>query len=211
MSAYSIEHIILEGRNELNNLFDFIKKNAEDMDAYSMEQAIFSHVMKIGLIAMRAYFAEKGTGDVGDVLQSSEGLTLKREKSPRCKNYFSVFGKVVVRRTCYRTSGCKGVMPLDEQANLPERSYSYLLQEWMNLLGMRDSFAESSITLKKLLGLDISPSRIEVITRESADSYDDFYAEKEPPNTESEGEIQVIGFDGKGVPVIKKEAAKRGS
>ena len=201
MPTYSIEHNLLDGQHELNNLFDFIIENSQKMDAYPMEQAIFSHIMKIGLIAMKAYFAEKGTGDVGNVLHSSNGLTLKKEKTPRCKNYFSVFGKIRVRRTCYRSYGSKGVMPLDEQANLPKRSYSYLLQEWMNLLGIRDSFGESSITLKKLLGLDISPSRIEVVTRESADSYDEFYAEKELPGTESEGEIQVIGFDGKGVPV----------
>jgi hypothetical protein len=29
-------------------------------------------------------------------------------------------------------------MPLDAQANLPERTYSYLLQEWMDLLSIRD-------------------------------------------------------------------------
>jgi len=44
----------------------------------------------------------------------------------------SVFGKLKVPRTCYRTEGMKGVMPLDAQANLPERCYSYLLQEWMD-------------------------------------------------------------------------------
>ncbi|EFK10981.1 conserved hypothetical protein [delta proteobacterium NaphS2] len=39
-------------------------------------------------------------------------------------------------------------------------------------------------------------------------SYDEFYESKEPPSPESEGSVQVIGFDGKGVPVIKQEAAK---
>jgi len=208
MSAYSMEHKLLDGQIEFNNLVVFIENNAGEMDAYSMEQAIFSRVMKIGLAAMKFYFAEKGTGDVGNVLQTSDGLTLKKEKRLLCKNYLSVFGKISVPRTCYRIDGSKGVMPLDIQANLPRRSYSYLLQEWMNILGIRDSFGESSITLEKLLGLNVSSSRFEVVMRESAHSYDDFYAEKELPRAETEGEIQVIGFDGKGVPVIKKEAAK---
>ncbi len=99
-------------------------------------------------------------------------------------------------------------MPLDAQANLPERSYSYLLQEWMNLLSIRDSFGEASVTLNRLLGLGVSPSRFEVVNRESANSYDEFYENKEVPTSENEGEIRVIGFDGKGVPVIKSEAAK---
>jgi len=208
MSPYSIDESVLEGQLEVNQLFEFVMNNAEAMDAYSMEQAIFSRVMGIGLTVMKGFFAQKGTGDVGDVLKLEDGTTLKKEKRLLWKNYFSVFGKFGVPRTCYRTNGLDGLMPLDAQANLPERSYSYLLQEWMDLLSIRDSFGEASVTLNKLLGSGVSPSRFEVVNRESANSYDEFYENKEVPTSESEGEIQVIGFDGKGVPVIKSEAAK---
>jgi hypothetical protein len=78
----------------------------------------------------------------------------------------------------------------------------------MDLLSIRDSFGEASITLNKILKSGISPSRFEVVNRESANSYDEFYQNKELPTPDSEGEIQVIGFDGKGVPVIKSEPAK---
>ena len=208
MSPYSIEQLTLEGQVEVNQLFEFVKDNSEQMDAYSIEQAIFDRIMGIGLMAMKGYFAEKGTGDIGDVLELEDGTTLRKEKRLLCRNYFSVFGKFGVPRTCYRTNGLDGVMPLDAQANLPERSYSYLLQEWMDLLSIRDSFGEASVTLNKLLRSGVSPSRFEVVNRESANSYDEFYENKEVPTSESEGEIQVIGFDGKGVPVIKSEAAK---
>jgi len=208
MSAYSIEELVLEGQLEVKELFEFVTNNAEAMDAYSMEQSIFSRIMAIGLSAMKGYFAEKGTGDVGNVLELEGGTTLKKEKRLLSKNYISVFGKLGVPRTCYRTNGLKGVMPLDAQANIPERSYSYLLQEWMDLLSIRDSFGEASVTLNRLLGSGASPSRFEVVNRDSANSYDEFYENKETPAPESEGEIQVIGFDGKGVPVIKSEAAK---
>jgi len=182
--------------------------NAEAMDAYSMEQSIFSRILGIGSSAMKGYFAEKGTGDVGNVLELEDGTTLKKEKRLLWKNYFSVFGKLRVPRTCYRTDGLEGVMPLDAQANLPDRSYSYLLQEWMDLLSIRDSFGEASVTLDKLLGSGVNPSRFEVVNRESANSYDEFYENKEEPTPESEGKIKTVQFDGKGVPVIKSEAAK---
>jgi len=152
MSAYTIEEMLLEGQVEIDELFEFVKNNAEAMDAYGMEQAIFSRIMGIGLAAMKGYFAKKGTGDIGDVLELEDGTTLKKEKRLLWKNYFSVFGKFGVPRTCYRTDGVNGVMPLDAQANLPEKSYSYLLQEWMDLLSIRDSFGEASVTLNKLLG-----------------------------------------------------------
>ena len=208
MPAYSMEQSLLEGHAEVKELFEFVENNAASMDAYTMEQNIFSKILAIGLLAMKGYFAEKGTGDVGAFLELEDGTVLKRQKSTSDRNYFSVFGKFPVPRTCYRADGVNGIMPLDAQANLPERSYSYLLQEWMDLLSIRDSFGESSCTLQKLLNLKIHPSRYEVVNQESSKSYDEFYESKEPPNSESEGAIQVIGFDGKGVPVIKKEAAK---
>ena len=69
MLPYSGEHSIFEGQLEVKQLFDFVVNNAEGMDAYSMEPAIFARIMGIGLAAMKGYFAEKGTGDVGDVLE----------------------------------------------------------------------------------------------------------------------------------------------
>jgi len=208
MSAYSMEQMVLDGQVKINQLFEFVKNNAEKMDSYSMEEAIFQRVMSIGRTAMKSYFAVKGTGDVGDVLVLEDKTVLNKEKRVLSRNYFSVFGKFGVPRTCYRTNGLDGLMPLDAQANLPEKCYSYLLQEWMDLLSIRDSFGEASVTLNKLLGLEISASRFEVVNRESSRSYDEFYENKEIPVPESEGAIKVIGFDGKGVPVIKSEAAK---
>jgi len=54
---------------------------------------------------MKGYFAEKGAGDVRDVLELDNGTTFKKEKRVLCKNYFSVFGKFGVPRTCYRANG----------------------------------------------------------------------------------------------------------
>lgn len=78
----------------------------------------------------------------------------------------------------------------------------------MNLLTIRDSYKESEITLAKMLGLEVSASRFEVINQESSGDYDEYYKRKELPEPEKEGEIQTTGFDGKGVPMIKREAAK---
>lgn len=53
MPLYSIEQNILEGKLGVNQLFEFVKNNAEQMDAYSMEEAIFERIMRIGLAAMK--------------------------------------------------------------------------------------------------------------------------------------------------------------
>ena len=212
MQAFSIEKIIVEGEIQVQDLFKFVQNMSTSLEAYEMEKAIFTRLMNIGLSAIKAYFASLGTGDVGPKLVLDDGTVMERQSGLCGRNYFSVFGKVKVPRTCYRdenTEGDKeGVMPLDAKANLPSRSYSYLLQEWMDIFCLRDTFKESHISLKKLLGLEISPSRFEVVSRESAVNYDAFYDQKSVPASDTEGEIQVVGFDGKGVPVIKAEAAK---
>jgi len=172
-----------------------------------MERTVFAKLLMIGQTALKCYFAAKGTGDVGGAIEL-EGKVFKKESRLHGRDYFSVFGKIKVPRSCYRLSGHEGIMPLDAQANLPERCYSYLLQEWMNLLSIRDSFGEAEISLNTLLGLNVKQSRFEVVSRGSIDDYDEFYKDKELPEASSEGQIQVIGFDGKGVPVIKSEAAK---
>jgi hypothetical protein len=208
MQPYDVEQSIVEGRQELNQLFDTIARNALSMDSYEAESFIFSEIMKVGHAAMKVYFASVGTGDVGKNMQTSDGSLYSREASLRGRNYFSVFGKLKVPRTCYRKKGLPGIMPLDAKVNFPQRCYSYLLQQWMNLCGVRDSFDESQVTLNSLLGINISQSSFETVNHEASKKYDQFYEEKEQPLPESEGEVQVLQFDGKGVPVIKSEAAK---
>jgi hypothetical protein len=208
MQALSVEMNILEGQRKINELFEFVCSNAKEYTAFQMETGILHLVLQIGLIAMNCYFAEKGTGDIGSQLTMDSGITLKRQSQLKNSQYFSIFGKVNVPRTYYWTEGHSGVMPLDAQADIPDRCYSYLLQKFMNILSIRDSFKESNVTLSTLLGLEVSVSRFETVNQESDTDYDDFYKKKELPDSENEGEIQVCQFDGKGVPVIKKEAAK---
>ena len=208
MDSFSVEQSILETEGELKNLFDIIKENAFEYEAYQMERTVFLRLMRIGLKSMQVYFAEKGTGDEGPELEMEDGIVLRKAPDLLGRDYFSVFGKFKIPRTYYRQEGQKSVMPLDASANLPERCYSYLLQEWMDLFSIRDSFGEAVISLETMLGLEVSQSRVEVVNRESSLHYDGFYENKELPDPKTEGEVQALSGDGKGVPVIKEEGAK---
>jgi hypothetical protein len=90
-------------------------------------------LLPIGLAAMTLYFTQRGTGDRGPAITRADGVVLARESKLRRRDYFSLFGKFAVARTCYRMPGEPGIFPLDAQVNLPERCYSYFLQEWMTL------------------------------------------------------------------------------
>ncbi|MCP4213344.1 MAG: ISKra4 family transposase [bacterium] len=208
MQPFSLEKAIAEGELEVKNLFEFVQQKADVLNSYEMEKAILIKAMNICLTAMKGYFALKGTGDVGETLLLDDGTVLKRDSQLRGKTVFTVFNKLLVPRTYYHVEGHKGVAPLDAQTNLPKRRYSYFLQELMDKCDIRESFGESKITLSDIFGLEISQSRYEIVNRESSKSYAEFYSKKDIPDPATEGEITGVGFDGKGVPVIKSEAAK---
>ena len=63
MEAFSVEKSLLEGDKEVKELFNFVRDNAQEFEAYEIEKAIFAKLMKIGYTAMKCYFAEKCTGD----------------------------------------------------------------------------------------------------------------------------------------------------
>lgn len=78
----------------------------------------------------------------------------------------------------------------------------------MDILCIRDPFEQSSEVLEKFLGFKIYPNRLEAVSRGSSTSFDQYYEAKALPDPESEGSIVVAGFDGIGVPLIKRESAK---
>ena len=167
MKALSVERSMCEGEHAVKDLFKYVTQHADNMTAYQMEQNIFARVMQIGFAAMTCYFAEKGTGDIGHDLGLDDGTVAVKQDTLCGRAYFSVFGKLTVPRTAYQARGRASVMPLDAQADLPERCYSYLLQEWMDHLSIRHAFKESELTLDKLLGVHVSASRFEVVNQDS--------------------------------------------
>ena len=131
MEALDIETSIAEGEQALQALLTFVRENAGQLAAHEAEQGIFKRRLPIGLAAMKLYCAQRGPGDVGPAVPRADGVLLPREQKLRGRDYFSIFGKFKVARTCYRAPAEPGIFPLDAQVNLPERCYSYFLQEWM--------------------------------------------------------------------------------
>jgi len=70
-----------------------------------------------------------------------EGVDLPYHSTKTRKNYLSIFGKVPIRRAYYWGQGADtGWCPLGAELNLPKQRFSYLLQEWGELLGVDSSF-----------------------------------------------------------------------
>ena len=208
MDALDVERSIAEGEQALQALITFARENAGKLEAHEAEKGIFKRLLPIGLAAMKLYFAQRGTGDVGAAVTRADGVLLPREQLLRGRDYFSIFGKFKVARTCYRTPGEPGICPLEAQVNLPGRCYSSFLQEWMTVFEVEHPFKESSGWFEQLFDLDVAESVLMEVAKEAPQDYEAFYAQRPMPPEESAGELLVVSFDGKGVPMIKEEAVK---
>ena len=208
MDALDVEMSIAEGEQALQALLKFVTERANQLEAHEAEKGIFKRLLPIGLAAMKLYFAQRGTGDVGPVITRADGEMLPRERPLRGRDYLSIFGKFRVARTCYRMPGEPGIFPLDAQVNLPKRCYSYFLQEWMSVFAVEHPFRESTGFFAQLFELEVAESVVMEVVQEAPQDYEDFYAQRPLSPEETEGALLVVSFDGKGVPMIKEEAAK---
>ena len=208
MDALDVEMSIAEGEQALQALITFARESAGKLEAHEAEKGIFKRLLPIGLAAMKLYFAQRGTGDVGPAITRADGAILPRQTQLRGRDYFSIFGKFKVARTCYRTPGEPGIFPLDAQVNLPERCYSYFLQEWMTWFEVEHPFQESTGLFEQLFDLDVAESVLMEVAQEASEDYESFYAQRPVPPAERAGEFLVVSFDGKGVPMLKEEAVK---
>ena len=208
MDALDVEVSIAEGEQALQALLTFVTESANQLEAHEAEKGIFKRLLPIGLAAMKLYFAQRGTGDVGPAITRADGEMLPREKPLRGRDYFSIFGKFKVARTCYRMPGKPGIFPLDAPVNLPERCYSYFLQEWMTVFAVEHPFQDSAGFFAQLFDLEVAESVVMEVAQEAQQDYEDFYAQRPLSPEDTAGELLVVSFDGKGVPMLKEEAAK---
>ena len=208
MDALDVETSIAEGEQALQALIKFAREDASKLEAHEAEKGIFKRLLPIGLAAMKLYFAQRGTGDLGAVITREDGVRLPRETPLRGRDSFSLFGKFKVARTCYRTAGEPGILPLDAQVNLPERCYAYFLQEWMTLFEVEHPFKESTSWFEQLFDLEVAESVLMEVAQEAPEDYAGVYAQRPVSQEDTEGALLVVSFDGKGVPMIKAEAVK---
>jgi hypothetical protein len=197
-----------EGLAQCQAMFDFLAENAGRMEAGEAEREILNRLREIGRLGVEGFFAAKGAGDVGPWLEGDDGTLYERETRDHTRTYLSLFGKVKVRRVGYRHRGLPAVFPLDAEANLPRRGFSYVLQEFVNDCTRVGPFREAVRHMKKWVGQPVWEHSAETISRESSCDYDAYYDDRPAPDAAPDGDIIVASFDGKGVPMIKKEAAK---
>jgi hypothetical protein len=168
-------------------------------------------VQKMGRLALEGYIEMHGVGDVGPVAVSPQGEEMDRLPETKVRGYVSVFGPVNFERTVYSAGNKqREYCPLDAILGLPGGKFSFVVQDFAQMLGVDLAWARSREALERLLGIKVPVSSLEDMNREMAEDVPEYRQQRKSPLIEQEGAIFVASGDGKGIVMRKPktDAAK---
>lgn len=203
VTKQSREHKTEQLQAVMAELIDEVLESArKGEEAHLVERRVFAWALEVGRQALDFFFHVQGDGDLGETFTMPDGRVLNRLE-PTERIYQSVFGDFRLNRYVYGTRRGQKIefVPLDQRLNLPESEFSYLLQEWDQLLGVEQAFGKVVETMRTVLHLGQSVDSLERMNRQMAEQVAEFRAHLPPPDPEEEGDILVISVDNKGVPM----------
>jgi hypothetical protein len=150
---------------------------------------------------MAHVFDQCGSGDLGESLTLPDGRTIDRLEALHHRRYVSIFGLFDLMRTAYGSREGQKIdfVPLDNRLQLPASDFSYVLQDWDQALCAEQAFGQVNVTIARMLGLKQSVDSLEHMNQDTAEHATPFRLTRELPPPAEEGELFVVGADGKGV------------
>jgi hypothetical protein len=194
--------IIPDIRQEFEMLLDFVTGGpARQATADHIERGLFKLLLAMGAKVLLLFFVMRSEASSREPDQTASGATLGYERDTK-RSYYSIFGKLPLYRPYFYQKGFGGATPLDAALGLGADSYSDLLREVADYLGVYNVFHKSGDILARLLGLKLSTGAIESNMSADAADVESYYAQKPAPPPVEEAEILVIQADGTGVPMV---------
>jgi hypothetical protein len=201
------EQIIAKGKEVMEiaeRLAGYIVDAAtEGTAAHVVEENVLDRALGIGNAAMKLYFDLQGPGDLGPSVTLPDGRSVNRFEDLHTRPYVSIFGPFQLDRAVYgfRKGQKIEFVPLDTRLSLPASNFSYLLQDWDQMIATEEPFKGVSTFLKRILRLPQHVDSLERMSRDMAQQVESFCWSCETPPQEEEGQILVESADGKGVPI----------
>jgi hypothetical protein len=189
---------IEEARREFNAIIDYILKSALGLEIHKVEDGIYRRLLRLGRILLELFVLATGTGNVGEALIDADGTVYRYVRDSGSK-YLSIFGEIIVVRAYYGKEGRQGFFPLDARLNLPERKYSYVLQEWMASKAVETSYEKAAAWVNKHLHLEMAHRPFERVTGDCTEAVQEFMDSLPPPPAHLEGPLLVHTVDCKGI------------
>lgn len=182
-------HAMLEESHEQERRIDLV------------ERELFSQLLEMGRVLLNLFVEQAGDGDLGESLETTDTGLLKRSHERQPRRYQSIFGELTIKRFVY-SKGEKHkalVKPLDKRLGLPKNDQSYVLEDWLERLVVKETYEEAVTSLQTLLNLTTSVRSAERMNRDLSKHLDDFQANEDLGA--SDETLLVVTADGKGVPM----------
>lgn len=174
------------------------------------ERKTRAFIMQLGFHAMELFVSLQGQGDLGQQIQDADGKLLSRSDETSSTTIRSIFGEHRFEQWVYSPGKNKAIAlrPISARMDLPDSRYSYLLQELSQMICVESSFHQASENLQTIFGGNFSVDTLEHINLQMGKDADSFLKDLPKPEAKQEGPILVATADCKGVPLLKKDAAK---
>jgi hypothetical protein len=209
------EQAFLKAQQLFASLEGFVEQAAQQEQRIDrVERELFRRLLKLGHALLSAFVAAGGDGDAGSELETAAGRTVRRLKGKHARRYLSIFGELSIRRYVYAAREGQKVerAPLDERLGLPAGEFSYVLEDWLQRLCVKESFHEAASDLQAWLGVAPSERAAEQMNQQMAQHVEAFGMQDAAPSPDEEAELLVATADGKGVPMRRplEERVRRG-
>ena len=174
------------------------------------ERAVFECILKMGFLAMQQFVSLQGDGDLGPDANTDGGKTLVRSEEPARTKIRSIFGEHAFDEFTYSLGKNKTIQlrPISARMQVPATRWSFLLEEFSQMFCVEQAFNQASDNLQTVFGSNFSVQTLEHVSGRVGKQADTFLDDLPQPDPASEGKLLVASADGKGVPLVKKDAAK---
>ncbi len=169
----------------LNELQGFIHDSVRNGTAiHEVERTVWQEVLRIGRHCLGQFLALHGNGDMGETLVVA-GRECRRFEGLHVRRYVSIFGEFRLERVVYGSREGQKIefVPLDNRLQLPEGSFSYVLQDWDQSLCVEEVFGQAARTVERILGLKQSVDSLEHMNQEMAEDVSTFMLNRPEPET----------------------------
>ena len=214
------EFDFFKAQQQFEEMCEFVRQAGQQQQRVDqVERGLFPKAMEMCLDMLLAFINAHGDGDEGSQVRH-DGRSLNRLREPHDKRYLSIFGEILISRYVYGTREGQTIefKPLDAALGLPAGDNSYVLEDWLQRLCVKEACGESVKDLQAWLGTTVSVRTAQGMNRAMAEYSEGYRLSQGTPPPENDEEILVVTADGKGVPMRRpleqrlreeKEAAEK--
>ncbi len=200
---------------ELSSLLERLKADvhcaAEQGDSFdAVERMVLASVLQIGRESLELLLSLQGDGDLGPEIQTADDKTARKSESKSSTPLRSIFGDHLVEQFTYASGKNKPIAlkPISARLGLPACRWSFLLQEFSQMLGVDQAYNQAMKNLSQILGNDFSVDTAERINGAMGQAAGEFLSDLPDPEPDSEGKLLIATADCKGVPLVKQDSQK---